>query len=188
MVTRRIRYFSSIAASWQSSLRHWRSFGREKAILRGDSSRRSWRNAASGAAVITTLQFAPVTMVECTIPNDDAARVFRLVDAGSSREPRWWLTFRSRSLGQRVVELPLPEAHIERRGGHVEISSMSNNGGLSVEINTDPDRPILDVFVNFELEVNVWRDLSPDVDQMNTNGPHRGAACRVASAPRQSFQ
>lgn len=186
MVTRRIRCFSSIEASWHNWWRRWPSSDREKAISRVDSSRPSWRNVASAAALMTTLQIAPpLTVVECTIPDDAAARVFRLVDTGPSREPRWRLTLRSRALRERVVELPLPQARVQRRGGHLELSSVSNNGGLAVEISTNPHRPILDVFVNFELEVNVWRDLSPDVDQMNTQGPLKDAACRGVSLPPQ---
>src|SRR5688572_33364554 len=107
---------------------------------------------------MTTLQIAPpLTVVECTIPDDAAARVFRLVDAGPSREPRWRLTLRSRALRERVVELPLPQARIQRRGGHLELSSVSNNGGLALEISTNPPPSVGYVFLDLSSGVSVSR-------------------------------
>ena len=146
---------------------------------------RSSRVAVKAAVLSIALQAAsPTTALECTIEGDADERIFRVVDRGSSQETRWWLTLQSRSLGNRVVELPLPNAKIQTSVDQATVTSISNNGGLAVEISVRPDRPIFDVFVNFELEVNVWRDLSPDVDLMNTNGPHAGARCRVQSPQR----
>jgi len=120
-----------------------------------------------------------MTVVECSIASDDQARVFRLVDRGVAQEPRWWLTMSSTALGSRVAELPLPNPRLEREPGRVALASTSNNGGLTVTIDAGAGRSVIDVFVNFELEVNVWRDLSPDVERMNTHGPVANAGCRV---------
>jgi hypothetical protein len=107
------------------------------------------------------------------------------VDRGSGSQPRWWLSFRSRALGDRVVDLPLPDAQVDQSRDRTTISSISPNGGLAVEIQANADKPMVDVFVNFELEVNVWRDLSPDVEHMNTDGPRRDALCRVLPPPAE---
>jgi hypothetical protein len=114
-------------------------------------------------------------IAECTLPGEFGTRVYQIVDRGS-QQPRWWLTLGSTVLGSRRVELPLADARVER-------SSASRNGGLAVGIDANADKSTVDVFVNFELEVNVWRDLSPDVVHMNTNGPQTSARCRVLPSP-----
>lgn len=125
---------------------------------------------------------APAAIVECTIDADPKGRVYRLLDNGGRRDPRWWLTLSSHALGDRIVELPLPDARVERAPDRVRLSSASKNGGLAVEITAGADKSGLDVFVNFELEVNVWRDLSPDVEQMNIEG-NAATRCRVLPEP-----
>jgi hypothetical protein len=121
-------------------------------------------------------------IAECTLPGEFGTRVYQIVDRGS-QQPRWWLTLGSTVLGSRRVELPLADARVERSEGRVLVSSASRNGGLAVEIDANADKSTVDVFVNFELEVNVWRDLSPDVVHMNTNGPQTSARCRVLPSP-----
>ena len=156
-----------------------------KGSVTGNSWQRLWRHAADAAVLTLFFQAAPppVAVVECTLPGDTAGRVYRILDAGSGREPRWSLRLTAQSLGQRHVDLPLPDARVERRGSVLSLSSTSANGGLTVHIEArEGSASMVDVFVNFELEVNVWRDLSPEVEQMNTDGPQPGAACRGLSA------
>jgi hypothetical protein len=143
---------------------------------------RSWRRTASGLLAVASLQAMPATtVVECLPPGDAQARAFRLVDRGAGHDPRWWLTLSSRTLGGRTVELPLPGPRVELGPNLVSLSSASSNGGLMVTLEVGAGRSTLDVFVNYELEVNVWRDLSPDVEQMNTSGPLVPGGCRLAS-------
>jgi hypothetical protein len=144
--------------------------------------RRSWR-AASAACLLLPLQVAPVPVLECALP-DDEARVYQLLDAGAASEPRWRLRLTSRALGTRHVDLPLANARVERTDAAVTVASSSANGGAAVQIVAvrGSAASSLDVFVNFELEVNVWRDLSPDVERMNTHGLQTTARCRVLSS------
>ena len=122
--------------------------------------------------------------LECVLPEPDG-RVYRLVDRGSSSSPRWWLTLNAPSPGKRQVELPLAEAQVDlSRPGALSLVNKSLNGGLTVLIQPESGAYRLDVFVNFELEVNVWRDLSPDVEAMNTDGPRLDATCRGLSSPK----
>lgn len=148
------------------------------------SSPRSWRFAASVALFTSVLQPAPKTVLECTL-SEPAARVFQLLDHGSAREPRFALRLSGPQLGTRRVDLPLANARVERRTGGVAVTSASANGGANVRIDAaDGSGPSsIDVFVNFELEVNVWRDLSPDVEHMNTHGLQATAQCHVLSIP-----
>ena len=140
---------------------------------------RWWQRGASIALLATALQPAvPVAVVECTIDADPQHRVYRLVDHGTDRNPQWWLTLRSESLGDRIVELPLPDARVDRGSDRLRLISASKNGGLAVELAAGAEHSRLDVFVNFELEVNVWRDLSPEVERMNTESS-AGVRCRV---------
>lgn len=121
----------------------------------------------------------PALVVECRLPADEDERVFRLIDRGGKSEPRWVLVLRARPLGERAIELPLAGARVTQTTGRVTASSRSANGGIAVEIDARAGGSTVDVFVNYELEVNVWRDLSPDVERMNTAGLRRDATCEV---------
>ena len=146
---------------------------------------RLWPGVARLALLVGALQSSAAAIrLECVLPDDPDGRVYRLVDRGPSSAPRWWLTLAARSLGQRIVELPLAEAQVERTPeGALGVVNKSLNGGLTVVIRPEASAYLLDVFVNFELEVNVWRDLSPDVESMNTEGPRRDAGCHALSSP-----
>lgn len=144
---------------------------------------RLWLSAASLLVAAAAARGAPIPLVECRVPDDPDRRVFRVVDRGGDLTPRWVLTLAGRQLGSRVVELPLHDATVERSANGLSIASRSANGGLAVTVRATGDESGLDVFVNFELEVNVWRDLSPDVEQMNTDGPLAHVRCRTLSPP-----
>lgn len=147
-------------------------------------SRRLWRRAASVLGLVAAFQAPPAAPVaECELANGSHRRVYHVVDRGPASDPRWWLTMRSPALGERIAELPLPGARVERSADRLRITSRSPNGGLAVEIDAGADTSALDVFVNYELEVNVWRDLSPDVEHMNTDGPISRVTCRLAPQP-----
>ena len=140
---------------------------------------RSLRKSAHALVMIAAI------IVECRLPADEQQRVFALVDAGTTATPQWRLMLRSRELGARSVELPLAGVRIERAPNRVAATAHSANGGLDVELLAEPaGRSRLRVFVNFELEVNVWRDLSPDVEHMNTDGMRDDVACVILSPPK----
>jgi len=144
----------------------------------------SWLGIVDAPVPLSGLQSPGTPRLECVMPDDADARVYRLVDRGETSSPRWWLTLRARSLGSREVEVPLADARVEPSpGGTLSVASRSLNGGLVVEIRPDASAYRFDVFVNFELEVNVWRDLSPDIEHMNTGGARNDARCRPLSSP-----
>ena len=148
------------------------------------SSRRSWRSAGSAALLASLIQPAARPLVECVLPDGTRPRAYQVLDYGAAREPRFVLRLAGGALGARRVDLPLANARFERGERLVTVSSVSGNGGASVRIAAnDGAASTIDVFVNFELEVNVWRDLSPDVEHMNTRGPQANAQCHVLSFP-----
>jgi hypothetical protein len=57
------------------------------------------------------------------------------------------------------------------------------NGGRYVEWRIGPEGATLDVHANFELEVNIERDLDPRVELMNTDRPIAALACQIAPQP-----
>jgi len=146
--------------------------------------RRSWRGAASVALVASVIQPAATPVLECSLPGDESRRVYQLIDAGAAQQPRWLLRLSARALGDRRVDLPLGNARVDKKNAGLVVSSASANGGATVQIDAADgnNTSTLDVFVNFELEVNVWRDLSPEVERMNTHG-QANAQCRVLSIP-----
>ena len=149
------------------------------------SLRRSWRGAASAALIASVIQPAATPVLECSLPGDDSRRVYQLIDAGAAHHPRWLLRLSAPAVGgDRRVDLPLGNARVDKKNGGLVVSSASANGGAAVQIEAaaGSGTSTLDVFVNFELEVNVWRDLPPEVERMNTNGV-QAAACRVLSIP-----
>ncbi|MGE0041450.1 MAG: hypothetical protein AB7H88_13950 [Vicinamibacterales bacterium] len=120
---------------------------------------------------------APESRVECRLPSDEAARVWRL-ERRPGATPEWWLVLSSPALGARRPALPLAGAVVSETPAGLEASSQSANGGVAVDLAAGAQSR-LDVFVNYELEVNVWRDLVPEVERMNTGGPRTDAVCRV---------
>jgi hypothetical protein len=121
-------------------------------------------------------------LVECRVDGEGDSRVWQLARLGEGTAQEWYLTLQSSSPGARIVHLPLPSARVTSARGRVTASSASSNGGIAVELVADASGSMLDVFVNFELEVNVWRDLSPDVEKMNTGGPRRDVRCTILPA------
>lgn len=149
------------------------------------SFRRSWRSAGSAALLASLVQPVPRPLVECVLADDAQPRAYQVLDYGAAREPRYVLRVAGGAVGARRVDLPLANARFERGERRLTVSSVSGNGGASVRIAAvdGGDASTVDVFVNFELEVNVWRDLSPDVEHMNTRGPQANARCHVLSFP-----
>jgi len=105
------------------------------------------------------------------VPDDPAGRQWTLVREGEPGDPRWTLVYKAAGV-QAPLSLPLPAAAPSIGPDRVTLEYRSANGGRAVSIDARaPGASTLDVFVNFELEVNVERDLDRAVDAMNTGGP-----------------
>ena len=77
------------------------------------------------------------------------------------------------------LELPLPGAAPAVMAQHVRLAYRSANGGVMVTLDSSGDAAVLDVYVNYELEVNVDASLTPEIDRLNTHGAVRLPPCRV---------
>jgi hypothetical protein len=120
--------------------------------------------------VIDGGQAAAPAAVTCRAPEDPARREWSLVREGPPDSARWRLVFRSAELDRPSVSLPLPGARPEVGAEAISLQYRTANGGRSVELSATDGPSSLDVFVSYELEVNVERDLDREVDRMNTGG------------------
>jgi hypothetical protein len=102
----------------------------------------------------------------CRAIDDPQQRTWSLV----RRDSEWLVVFRSRILDKASVELRLPDATPAVSASATRVSFASANGGRRLEWVITDERSTLDLYVNHGLEVNVERDLDPDVDLMNTDG------------------
>jgi hypothetical protein len=117
---------------------------------------------------------SPAT-ITCVVPNEAAARVFRLRHGSDG----WFLGMRHKELGDRWLELKLPGAEPVFTPGRARLEYRNANGGRQVDLTVGPDGSSLDVWVDHGLEVNIEPDLDPRVDLMNTEGPLRKVSCRL---------
>lgn len=91
------------------------------------------------------------------------------------------MTLRSREAGTSPVTLPLPDAKPVIDERHFALEYRTLNGGRRVTWKADAGGgAALDVYANFELEVNVDADLDPRVELMNTEGPITNLSCEMA--------
>jgi hypothetical protein len=114
----------------------------------------------------------PALITTCRAPSDPAGREWSLVREGATEAPQWVLVFRRGGAATPPVRLPLPAAAPTISRDRILFEAHSANGGRDVTLAATRDgSSTLDVFVNFELEVNVERDLDRAVETMNTEGP-----------------
>jgi len=122
----------------------------------------------------------PAPAVVCAVPHDLHRRVFEL-DRSAGGE--WQLSMQSTATQARWVRLPLPDAIPAIGRDTASLSYRSAYGGRTVRLNVGPAGSSLDVYANYELEVNVDPNLDPRIDLLNTNGPLTGLSCRITPAP-----
>ena len=58
------------------------------------------------------------------------------------------------------------------------LKARTSNGGIDVALSGTPAQARLDIYVSYELEVNVDTSLTPAIDDLNTDGPI-GVRCEV---------
>jgi hypothetical protein len=135
--------------------------------------------------LLLTLAADPaVTVVRCTVTADAGGRVYELQRSGEGERPRWQMVLRSREAGTNPVALPLPNAKPIVTERQVALDYRTANGGRTVRWKVDAaGGPTLDVYTNFELEVNIDANLDPREELMNTEGPITNLSCTIAPKP-----
>jgi hypothetical protein len=63
----------------------------------------------------------------------------------------------------------------------VAFKARTSNGGIDVSLTGPPASARLDIYVSYELEVNVDSSLTPAIDELNTEGP-LGVRCEIRGA------
>lgn len=72
----------------------------------------------------------------------------------------------------RAVSLAMPAtARARLTKDTVDFEARTSNGGIEVSLTGSATDARLDVYVSYELEVNVDTSLTPAIDQLNTDGP-----------------
>ena len=106
--------------------------------------------------------------------------VYRLSESSGDAEPRWVLSLTGGQLRDEMVGVGLPGGVAVIAGDTASLSYRSSNGGVIVELRARGRDSELDVYVSYELEVNIDADLSPRVDLLNTDGLLRAVSCSVS--------
>jgi hypothetical protein len=134
--------------------------------------------------VLLALAEPAVPVVRCSVTGDAQARVYELQRPGATDRAPWQMIMRSREAGTTPVILRLPDAKPVVGEGRVDLEYRTLNGGRKVTWKVEAaGGATLDVYTNFELEVNVDADLDPRVELMNTEGPITNLSCAIAPRP-----
>lgn len=126
----------------------------------------------------TRAQSGAVAVAVCTVPGEGSARAFRLESDGPAEARRWFLALNDASTKGQWLRVALPGADPRVAPGGVTLDYRSANGGVIVRLEARRDGSMLDVYVSYELEVNIDADLDPRVDLLNTEGLRRDVMCR----------
>lgn len=115
--------------------------------------------------------------VRCVLAD---GRAYRLVNEGTTSVPRWVLSLRMPGATRDRTAVVLRGGAPRMGDGRAALRYRSANGGIIVHLDSgaSQDGGVLDVFVSYELEVNVDTTLQPEIDDLNTDG-ERPATCRV---------
>ncbi|AMY09916.1 hypothetical protein LuPra_03143 [Luteitalea pratensis] len=79
------------------------------------------------------------------------------------------------------VALP-SSASVQLTSEAVRVKARTSNGGIDVDLTGTAAQARLDIYVSYELEVNVDASLTPAIDDLNSDGPI-GVRCEIASQP-----
>ena len=125
-----------------------------------------------------------VTLARCSVTGDPHARVYELQRLDEGGRQRWQIALSSREAGSTPVVLPLPDAKPTATDRRLVLEYRTLNGGRTVTWKIDETGSAsLDIYANFELEVNVDANLDPRVELMNTEGPIATLSCAMAPKP-----
>lgn len=93
--------------------------------------------------------------------------------------PRWQVSHWRGDEAKDIVRVLLPAAaEVRLSPTLVHVRGKTSNGGIDVTLEGPPESARLDVYVSYELEVNVDATLTPRIDDLNTEGP-LGVRCVV---------
>ena len=134
---------------------------------------------ATTAAAAPALAVGAPGAMTCRTVAADPQRTWRFVPVGA----RWQVTHWTGAQERDAVSLALPASTEVRLSPQaVSVAARTSNGGIALALSGTPEQATLDVYVSYELEVNVDTSLTPRIDELNTEGP-TGVRCEVRAAP-----
>jgi hypothetical protein len=124
--------------------------------------------------IALALQAAPPAAT-CRSVGLDPPRTWHFDKPGAA----WQVTHWRGATRQGEVRLVLPlNAMVDLSKDRVTITARTSNGGIDVALAGTPERAQLDIYVSYELEVNVDASLTPAIDAINTEG-RLGVTCEI---------
>ena len=111
----------------------------------------------------------------CTSIGLDPPRTWRFEKQGQT----WQVVHWRGADRQHAVKLAMPaNARARLATDVVDFKARTSNGGIDVSLSGSPNDARLDIYVSYELEVNVDTSLTPSIDELNTEGAI-GVRCTV---------
>lgn len=129
--------------------------------------------------VLVALALQPFTQLTCRSVGLDPPRTWRFEQKGKTWRVLHWRGTEARE----AVGVSLPgHATVLFSTEVVRVKARSSNGGIDVALTGSPALARLDIYVSYELEVNVDASLTPAIDDLNTDGP-MGVRCDTSARP-----
>lgn len=124
--------------------------------------------AVAGVAGQLAAPLAAGAGATCRSLGVDPVRTWQFARVADRWEVRHWAGEPRRN----VVRLVLPASAAAAFSGQaVSVRAHTSNGGIDITLRGTAANAVLDVYVSYELEVNVDTSLSPGIDALNTEGP-----------------
>ena len=125
--------------------------------------------------VLAFAQGAATPRATCRTIGVDPARTWSIERA----DGRWHVSHWRGADSTATARLALPlSADVRLTSTAVRVRARTSNGGIDVTLTGAPAAATLDIYVSYELEVNVDASLTPKIDDLNTDGPI-GVRCDV---------
>jgi hypothetical protein len=124
-------------------------------------------------AIVATLQTSPGAT--CRSVGPDPVRTWQFRRSGEVWEVAHWTGTNAKQDAR--VTLPA-SATVQLDSKSVRVRARTSYGGIDVALSGSPASARLDIYVSYELEVNVDAALTPAIDDLNTDGPI-GVRCEV---------
>ena len=126
-------------------------------------------------AASALLLIQPAPSATCRTIGVEPQRTWRFARDGA----QWQVAHWTGAAEKAAVRVALPAAAVVRLSPtDVHVRARTSNGGIDVALSGTADAATLDIYVSYELEVNVDTSLTPRIDELNTDGPV-GVRCEV---------
>ena len=135
----------------------------------------SYRVTMWTVLLLAALQASPVAT--CRSIGLEPPRTWQFRESAGT----WAITHWRGTAMKDATRMALPtSAAVQLTGAVVSVKARTSNGGIDVALAGTPAAARLDIYVSYELEVNVDTSLTPAIDDLNTEGPI-GVRCEVTS-------